>query len=58
MATPVVSGAIALALEKRTNLLPVELKLFLYDTVKRMPEVGKKNRAWGVLDVDNLIKML
>lgn len=58
MATPVVSGAIALALEKRTNLLPVELKLFLYDTVKRMPEIGKKNRAWGVLDVDNLIKML
>lgn len=66
MAAPVVSGALALALEKKRDITPVEMKLLLYDTVKRsnLPEnqkTGKKtekNQAWGVLDVDNLIKML
>ncbi|MBE5887344.1 MAG: peptidase S8 [Lachnospiraceae bacterium] len=58
MATPVVSGALALAVEKRRNLQPVEIKLLLYDTVKRCYEIDKKSHAWGVLDVDNLMKML
>ena len=58
MAAPVVSGALALAVEKRKDIQPVEMKLFLYDTVKRLPDSGKKNRVWGVLDVDNLMKML
>lgn len=58
MAAPVVSGALALAIEKRPEIKPVELKLFLYDTVFREPENIKKNKSWGVLDVDNLVKML
>ena len=58
MATPVVSGALALALEKRTDIQPVEMKLLLYDSVNRVAVVGKKISAWGVLDVDNLMKML
>ena len=58
MAAPVVSGALALAIEKRSEIKPVELKLFLYDTVFREPENIKKNKSWGVLDVDNLVKML
>jgi len=47
-----------LAVEKRRNLQPVEIKLLLYDTVKRCYEIDKKSHAWGVLDVDNLMKML
>ncbi|MBQ8627761.1 MAG: S8 family peptidase [Agathobacter sp.] len=54
MAAPVVSGALALALEKKRDISPVEMKLLLYDTVMNRG----KNQAWGVLDVDNLIKML
>lgn len=56
MAAPIVCGALALALEKNPNLKPVELKLLLYDSV------SEKNKnfspAWGILNVDNLIKML
>ena len=56
MAAPIVCGALALALEKKPHLKPVELKLFLYDTVS---EKNKKfHSAWGILNVDNLIKML
>ena len=56
MAVPIVCGALALALEKNPNLKPVELKVLLYDSV------SEKNKsfspAWGILNVDNLIKML
>ena len=56
MAAPVVCGALALALEKAPHLKPVDLKLLLYDSV------SEKNKnlspAWGILNVDNLIKML
>lgn len=58
MAAPVVTGALALAVEKRPEIQPVEAKLLLYDTVNRVERENKKNRAWGVLDVDNLMKML
>lgn len=57
MAAPVVCGAMALAFEKRPTLTPAELKLKLYQTVTPLkPESGSK--AWGILHVDNLIKML
>ena len=56
MSVPIVCGALALALEKNPNLMPGELKLLLYDSV------SEKNKnlspAWGILNVDNLIKML
>jgi serine protease AprX len=56
MAVPIVCGALALALEKNPNLKPVELKLLLYDSVSR--ENKNFHSAWGILNVDNLIKML
>ncbi|MBQ3559145.1 MAG: S8 family peptidase [Agathobacter sp.] len=56
MAAPIVCGALALALEKNPNLKPVELKLLLYDTVSQ--KIKNLSPAWGILNVDNLIKML
>jgi len=56
MSVPVVCGALALALEKKPSLKPVELKLLLYDTVS--PINDENMPAWGILNVDNLIKML
>ncbi len=56
MSVPIVCGALALALEKNSMLKPVELKLLLYDTVE--PLNSKNINVWGILNVDNLIKML
>ncbi len=57
MAAPVVCGALALAFEKRPQLTPAELKLKLYETVMPLKPEGS-DRAWGILHVDNLIKMV
>lgn len=54
MATPIVCGALALALEKNPKLTPAQLKLLLYQTVREIPE--KRRECWGILDVDELIK--
>lgn len=56
MSVPIVCGALALALEKNRNLRPSEVKMLLYDTVS--DKVKKISPSWGILDVDNLIKML
>ncbi|MBQ8518181.1 MAG: S8 family peptidase [Agathobacter sp.] len=56
MSAPIVCGALALALEKNPNLKPVELKLLLYDSVSQ--KIKNLSPAWGILNVDNLIKML
>jgi len=56
MSAPIVTGALALALEKNPNLKPVELKLLLYDSVSRKNK--NLSASWGILNVDNLIKML
>jgi len=56
MSAPIVCGALALALEKNIHLKPVELKLLLYDTVD--PISSKNMNVWGILNVDNLIKIL
>lgn len=56
MSAPIVCGALALALEKNPKLKPVELKLLLYDSVSR--KFKNLSPAWGILNVDNLIKML
>lgn len=58
MATPIVSGALALALEKKKSLTPVELKLLLYDSVQRFSKKRINSPAWGILDVDKLMEML
>ncbi len=56
MSAPIVCGALALALEKNPKLKPVELKLLLYDTVDHIKL--ENTNVWGILNVDNLIKML
>lgn len=56
MSAPIVCGALALALEKNPKLKPVELKLLLYDTVDHIKM--ENTNVWGILNVDNLIKML
>ena len=56
MSVPIVCGALALLLEKRPDLKPVEIKLLLYDSV--LPVKEKNISAWGILHVDNLMKML
>ena len=56
MSVPIVCGALALSLEKSPQLKPVEIKLLLYDTVD--PVSSKNINAWGILNVDNLMKML
>ena len=43
-------------LEKNPNLRPVELKLLLYDSVSE--KIKNFSPAWGILNVDNLMKML
>jgi serine protease AprX len=55
MATPVVTGALALALEKNPSLRPEELKLKLCESAEEM--AGNPN-IWGVLDVDSLLSIL
>jgi serine protease AprX len=56
MAVPVVCGGLALALEKRSKILPEEIKILLYESVDN--EENLKKHFWGVLNVDKLIKML
>ena len=55
MATPVVCGALALALQKKPALRPEELKLGLYLSARRDPQA---KAAWGILDVDNLVDLI
>jgi serine protease AprX len=55
MATPVVTGALALALEKRPSLRPEALKLLLCRSAEEIPE---NPRVWGLLNVDQMMEML
>lgn len=54
MATPVVSGAVALLLSKYPRMTPKEVKLKLYETADRGCD-RKNKHVWGCLD---LIKLL
>lgn len=54
MATPMVTGALALALEGRDEFEPIHLKMLLYETVREI--AGKRNECWGLLDVDEIIR--
>lgn len=56
MSVPIVCGALALALEKNPYLRPAEIKMLLYDTVSE--KIKNLSPSWGILDVDNLMKML
>jgi len=54
MSTPVVSGAIALLLEKYPNLTPAQVKLRLYHTCVSMG-LKKNHEGWGMLNLKNLL---
>lgn len=55
MATPVVTGALALAFQKYPYLSPAEMKLRIYERAyPRGAQLGKKN--WGIIHVDNLVR--
>lgn len=55
MAAPVVTGALALAMERYPHLTPAELKLRLYERAyPRGEHIGKK--CWGVLHLDYLVR--
>ena len=56
MATPIACGAQALALEKNPALRPENLKLKLYESL--VPGRERKGPAWGILQVDNLMKLI
>jgi hypothetical protein len=51
----VVTGALALALEKKPSLRPEELKLNLFRSAEEIPE---NPRVWGLLNVDSMIGLL
>ncbi len=55
MATPVVCGALALALQKKPSLRPEELKLLLYQSAENP---GEETGSWGMLHVDNLLRLI
>lgn len=55
MATPVVTGALALAFQKFPYLTPADMKLRLYERAyPRGSQIGKK--SWGMIHVDNLVR--
>ena len=56
MATPIVSGAIALLLEKNPNMRPEAVKLALYNTCDRAKDSHKG--SWGIINVDKLLGIL
>ena len=56
MATPIVSGAIALLLEKNPNMRPETVKLALYNTCDRAGDSHKG--SWGIINVDKLVGIL
>lgn len=56
MAAPMVSGAIALGMEKHPGYLPEQWKLRLFQSVSEMQAAGRR-RCWGILHVDNLLEL-
>lgn len=56
MAVPVVTGAIALLLEKEPWLTPVEVKLRLYESALALPDAGK-HHTWGMLYVPDFLSI-
>lgn len=55
MSTPIVSGAIALLLEKYPRMTNLDVKLKLMDTCR---DIGlpKNQQGWGLLDVERLLR--
>ena len=55
MATPVVSGAVALLMEKYPRVTNVEVKLRLRETCIHLPGAGEQ--GWGMLNVCDFLKL-
>jgi serine protease AprX len=55
MATPIVSGSIALLIEKYKNLKPDDIKLMLKKSAKDL-NYPPNHQGWGLLDVEKLVK--
>lgn len=55
MATPVVSGAIALLLEKKPYLSPIDVKISLYKSARDLG-LPKKRQGWGMIDIRKMLK--
>lgn len=56
MATPVVTGAIAVLLSARPHLTPAQVKLILHDSAVKLPDGTGKKRSWGRLDVKRMLE--
>lgn len=54
MSTPIVSGAIALLLEKYNNLSPNDVKLMLKKCCKNL-HLPKNQQGWGLINVSKLL---
>ena len=54
MSTPIVSGAIALLLEKYPDMTNLDVKLKLMQTAR---DIGlpKNQQGWGLLDIERLL---
>lgn len=55
MATPVVSGAVALLMEKYSKVTNVEVKLRLRETCVHLPGTGEQ--GWGMLNVQRFLEL-
>lgn len=55
MATPVVSGAVALLMEKYPRVTNVEVKLRLRETCIHLPGAGEQ--GWGMLNIRDFLKL-
>lgn len=56
MATPVVSGAVALLLEKYPYMSPKDVKIRLHDTAVDIG-LAKNQQGWGILDIKKLLNV-
>ncbi len=54
MSTPIVSGAIAMLLEKHNNLKPDDVKLMLKKCCKNL-HLPKNQQGWGLIDIYKLL---
>ena len=54
MSTPIVSGAIALLLEKAPDLKPDDIKFMLKQSCHNL-ECSPNRQGWGLLDIENLL---
>ncbi len=55
MAAPIVCGACALLIERKPEITPEEIKVYLYDSVTPLKKEDHR-KSWGILNVDQLIR--